>query len=321
MRACHQLTTLLLALSITPFAQADNFVFGHIYEASHSHHKWALWAAEEIEKRSEGRHDIEVFPSSQLGNEVELNEGLDLGTVDIIYTGNAFAGNAYPPIALGSAPFVFRDFDHWIAYSKSDLFQELTQGYEETTGHVPLGLIYFGQRHVTANKPVLTPEDMQGMKIRVPDAALLLMFPRAVGANPTPIAFSEVYLALQQGVVDGQENPLPIIRAMKFEEVQSDISLTGHIYDSQPIIMSGNAWAQLSSEDQTLFQDVFQEAAEQGSLDIHQQEQDLVPWFQEQGTEVHEVNREAFAEKVRPSLTGEGVGWTADQYQRLEAIE
>ncbi|WP_235041493.1 sialic acid TRAP transporter substrate-binding protein SiaP [Vreelandella profundi] len=321
MRARHQLTALLLALSTSSLAQADDFVFGHIYEASHSHHKWALWAADEIEKRSEGRHHIEVFPSSQLGNEVELNEGLDLGTVDIIYTGNAFAGNAYPPIALGSAPFVFRDFDHWMAYSTSDLFQELAQGYEETTGHVPLGLIYFGQRHVTANKPILTPDDMKGMKIRVPDASLLLMFPRAVGANPTPIAFSEVYLALQQGVVDGQENPLPIIQAMKFYEVQSDISLTGHIFDSQPIIMNGNAWADLSADDQTMFQDVFREAAEQGSLDIYQQEQDLVSWFEEQGTQVHQVDREPFAELVMPKLTDESAGWTVEQYQRLEAIE
>lgn len=321
MRARHQLTTLLLAFSITPFAQADNFVFGHIYEASHSHHKWAQWAAEEIEKRSDGRHQVEVFPSSQLGNEVELNEGLDLGTVDLIYTGNAFAGNAYPPIALGSAPFVFRDFDHWLAYSRSDLFQELAAGYEETTGHVPLGLIYFGQRHVTANEPIVAPTDMQGMKIRVPDAPLLLMFPRAVGANPTPIAFSEVYLALQQGVVDGQENPLPIIKAMKFDEVQSDISLTGHIFDSQPIIMNGDAWAGLSEEDQAMFREVFREAGEQGSLDIQQQEQELVTWFEENGTNVHEVDRAPFAERVRPSLTADDVGWTAEQLQRLEAIE
>ncbi|WP_447928155.1 sialic acid TRAP transporter substrate-binding protein SiaP [Vreelandella sp. EE27] len=321
MRARRQLTTLLLALSFGVSAQANDFVFGHIYEASHSHHKWAQWAAEEIEKRSDGRHTVEVFPSSQLGNEVELNEGLDLGVVDIIYTGNAFAGNAYPPIALGSAPFVFRDFDHWLAYSHSDLFQELAQGYEEATGHVPLGLIYFGQRHVTANKPVLTPQDMQGMKIRVPDAPLLLMFPRAVGANPTPIAFAEVYLALQQGVVDGQENPLPIIEAMKFNEVQSDISLTGHIFDSQPIIISGDAWSQLSEQDQTIFRDVFREAGEQGSLDIQQQEQELVSWFEDNGTNVHEVDRAPFAERVRPSLTADDVGWSAEQLQTLEAIE
>ncbi|WNL38255.1 sialic acid TRAP transporter substrate-binding protein SiaP [Halomonas sp. PAMB 3264] len=321
MRARHPLTALFLALSLASTAQANDFVFGHIYEASHSHHQWAQWAAEEIEKRSEGRHTVEVFPSSQLGNEVELNEGLDLGVVDIIYTGNAFAGNAYPPIALGSAPFVFRNFDHWLAYARSDLFQELAQGYEETTGHVPLGLIYFGQRHVTANQPILTPEDMQGMKIRVPDAALLLMFPRAVGANPTPIAFSEVYLALQQGVVDGQENPLPIIKAMKFNEVQSDISLTGHIFDSQPIIMSGDAWSQLSEEDQTLFREVFREAGEKGSADIQQQEQELVTWFEENGTNVHEVDREPFAALVRPYLTADDVGWSAEQLERLEAIE
>lgn len=321
MKTRLQLTTLLFALTTSAFASAEEFSFGHVYEANHSHHKWALWAAGEIERRSEGRHHIEVFPSSQLGNEVELNEGLDLGMVDIIYTGNAFAGNYYPPIALGSAPFVFRDFDHWLAYSQSELFEELAQGYEEATGHVPLSLTYFGQRHVTANRPILTPDDMQGMKIRVPDASLLLMFPRAVGANPTPLAFAEVYLALQQGVIDGQENPLPVIETMKFYEVQSDISLTGHIFDSQPTIISGDAWARLSPEDQAMFREVFSEAAEQGSQDIYQQEQELVPWFEEQGVAVHEIDREPFAEAVKPLLTGNDVGWSVEQYERLEAIE
>lgn len=303
-----------------PAAAQEKLTFAHVYEEQHSHHKWAEWAADEVNQRTDGRYQIEVFPASQLGSETEINEGLSLGTVDIIYTGNAFAGNAYGPIALGSAPFVYRDFDHWIAYSQSDLFEEMAEGYRGVTGNVPIALIYYGERHVTANRPITTPEDMRGMRIRVPDAPLLLMFPRAVGANPTPIAFAEVYLALQQGVVEGQENPLPTIQSMRFHEVQSDISLTGHIADSQPIIVSGDVWESLSAEDQQIIRDVFREAAEQGSRDIRQQEADLIAWFRDNGVNVHEIDRGPFIEAVAAVINGEAATWTPEQHARIQEL-
>jgi len=110
---------------------------------------------------------------------------------------------------ITGAPFILRDFDHWKAYRDSKLFQELAKGYDDKTKHKIVALTYYGQRHVTANKLIMKPEDMKGMKLRVPPAPLFLMFTKSVGANATPIAFAEVYLALQQGTVDGQENPLP----------------------------------------------------------------------------------------------------------------
>ncbi|MGI3171129.1 sialic acid TRAP transporter substrate-binding protein SiaP [Pseudooceanicola sp. C21-150M6] len=311
----------LAALGFTTTAQADNFVFAHILPESHSHHKWTQWAAAQIEERTEGRHTLEIFPGAQLGSETETNEGLALGTVDIIYTGNAFAGRSYGPLAVASAPFVFRDFAHWQAYAASDFFDELADGYQDATGNVPLATIYAGERHVTANKPVTSPDDMKGMKIRVPDAPLLKMFPLAVGANPTPIAFSEVYLALQQGVVDGQENPLPTIKAMKFYEVQSDISLTGHIVDAQLAIISGSAWGSLSEEDQKIFREVFQEACAQGSEDIRQQEADLITWYRDNGVNVNEVDRAPFAEAVKSVINGPDATWTPEQFDALSAIK
>ena len=116
-----------------------------------------------------------------------------------------------------------------------------------------VAITYYGNRHTTANKAINRPEDMKGLKIRVPDAPLYTLFPRAVGANPTPIAFAEVYLALQNGTVDAQENPLPTIDAKKFYEVQSHINLTAHITDALLTIIGGPLWSKLSEADRKIF--------------------------------------------------------------------
>ena len=128
-------------------------------------------------------------------------------------------------------------------------------GYTGATGDDIAGLVYYGQRHVTSNAEINTPADMDGMKIRVPNASLYKMFPEAVGANATPMAFSEVYLALQQGVVDAQENPLPTIQFKKFHEVQDHITLTGHITDALLTIVAGRLSDSMSEEDYATLMD------------------------------------------------------------------
>jgi len=295
--------------------------FAHVYEASDPYHEWALWAADEIEARTDGRYTMEVFPASSLGKEVDINEGLTLGTVDAIYTGNLFAGRSFGPIAIAGAPFMFRDYDHWEAYTQSDLFEEMSAGYRDVTGHEILAMTYYGQRHVTSNVEISEPADMEGLKIRVPNAPLYQMFPKAVDANPTPIAFAEVYLALQQGVVDAQENPLPTIQAKKFHEVQDYINLTGHITDSLLTIVSGNRWGQLSDEDKEIFADVFAEAAANCTQAIRDKEAELASWFEEQGTTVNEVDRGPFREATVALHNGPDATWSQEIYDRLQAIE
>ncbi|PMR72619.1 sialic acid TRAP transporter substrate-binding protein SiaP [Billgrantia endophytica] len=323
LKPSHMVTAVLIATGIG-FAgtvqASQNLRFAHVYETSEPFHQWALWAAEEINERTDGRYSINVHPASSLGNEEAINEGLTLGTVDIIYTGAQFAGHAYGPIGIAGAPYMFRDFDHWQAYAESDLFEEIAAGFEEATGNVPIALNYYGERHVTANEPINVPEDMERLRIRVPGAPLYMMFPRAAGANPTPIAFDETYLALQQGVVDAQENPLPAIRAMAFHEVQEYINLTGHVTDSLITIVSGSLWDQLSEEDREIFREVFQEAAENNTADIVQAEEELVAWFEEQGNTVNEVDREPFREITVPYHLGDDANWDEETYERLQAI-
>jgi tripartite ATP-independent transporter DctP family solute receptor len=296
--------------------------WAHVYETNEPYHTQAVWAAQQIQQRTNNRWAIEVFPASALGNEPTINQGLALGTVDMIYTGVAFAGATYRPIAITNAPYALRDFDHFMAYRRSDLLQDMMGGYNRQTGNQALALTYYGERHVTANRSIMKPEDMRGMKLRVPQAPLFLMFTRSVGANATPIAFAEVYLALQQGTVDGQENPLPTIQAKKFYEVQTHISLTGHITESLLTILSGNTWRRLNDADKQTFTQVLKEAADRATNEIRQAELALPTWFEGQGKTVQRPDREAFRAAALPlhNDAAAGAGWTREQYDRLQAI-
>jgi len=296
--------------------------WAHVYETNEPYHAQAVWAAEQIRSRTNGRWAIEVFAASALGNEPTINQGLALGTVDMIYTGTAFAGAAFKPIAISNAPYVFRDYEHFLAYRQSDLLRELMAGYERTTSHHPLALTYYGERHVTANRAINRPEDMRGMKLRVPQAPLFLMFTRSVGANATPIAFAEVYLALQQGTVDGQENPLPTIQAKKFYEVQSHIMLTGHITESLLTIVSGSVWRRLNEADKAAFTETLREASDRATRDIRAAELELPAWFEAQGKTVVRPDRAAFRAAALPlhNDANAGAGWTREQYDRLQAL-
>lgn len=283
-----------------PAAAQTKLKWAHVYEVAEPYHTQALWAADEIKKRTNGRYEIGVFPASQLGNENQINEGLGLGTVDIIYTGVAFAGSIHKPISITNAPYVLRDFDHFTAYRNSQLFREIAKGYEDKTKHKVVALTYYGQRHVTANKAINKPEDMKGMKLRVPPAPLFLMFTKSVGANATPIAFAEVYLALQQGTVDGQENPLPTIMAKKFYEVQSHIILTGHITESLLTIVGSHVWAKMSDADKKVFEEVLNTAATNATKQIRESELKLADEFRKLGKTVIEPDRAAFRAAAIP---------------------
>src|SRR4249920_2283808 len=253
--------------------------FAHVYETSEPYHTYAVWAAGEIAKRTSNRYTMDVFPASQLGNETQINQSLSLGTVDLIYTGQAFAARTYPQISIGGAPYMFRDFDHWKKYSESAVLAELMDGYFKKGNNKPIAAFYYGVRHTTANKAINKPEDMKGLKLRVPDAPLYIMYPKIAGANATPIAFAEVYLALQNKTVDAQENPLPTILAKKFYEVQTHVNLTGHITEMLFAIIGGPLWSKLSDADKKIFQTVFQEAAAKSNAEIIAAEQRLATEF------------------------------------------
>ena len=313
-------TALIMASALS--AQAQTVLkWAHVYETTEPFHTESVWAAKEIEKRTDGRYKIDVFPASQLGKEADINQGLKLGTVDIIISGSSFAARDFKPIGVTYFPYIFRDPSHLIAYTKSDIFKRLAKGYQDKTGNIITAVSYYGTRHTTSNKPITKCADLAGVKMRVPDVPAYLAMPRACGANTTPIAFAEVYLALQNGTVDAQENPLTTIEAKKFFEVQKNIVLTGHIVDHLNTLVSKTRWASLSDEDKKIFVDVMQEAATKTTKIIEDREKALVDEFKKRGLNVVEVDKADFEKTVLEKVAFEDFGYEKSDWEAIRAVK
>lgn len=322
----HRLKTLLGAAAVivasTLSAHAETVLkWAHVYETPEPFHTDSVWAAGEIAKRTNGRYKIEVYPASQLGKEADINQGLKLGTVDIIISGSSFAARDHKPIGVTYYPYIFRDPSHLLAYTKSDVFKKLAKGYEDKTGNHIVALSYYGTRHTTSNRPISKCADMAGLKMRVPDVPAYLAMPRSCGANTTPIAFAEVYLALQNGTVEAQENPLTTIEAKKFYEVQKNIVLTGHIVDHLNTVVSKTRWASLSDEDKKIFTDVMLEAAARTTKTIEAREKALVDEFKKKGLTVTEVDKADFEKNVIDKVKLEDFGYEKADWEAIRALK
>jgi TRAP-type C4-dicarboxylate transport system substrate-binding protein len=274
--------------------------WAHVYETSEPFHKYSVWAAEEIKKRTNGKYDIQVFPASSLGKEADINQGLTLGTVDIVLTGASFAGRTYKPLAISYFPVHLPRRRAPAEVRQERRVQGTRQGLrrEERQPHHRAQLLRRAPRHVERRAPCRQarrhegPEDPRARRAGLPG------LPKALGANATPIAFAEVYLALQNGTVDAQENPLPTIEAKKFFEVQKNISLTGHIVDSLLTVVSGQLWGKLSADEKKIFTEVMQEAADKTGREIIASEARLTEEFKKKGNNVITVDKAAFREAV-----------------------
>lgn len=312
---------MIMAGSLAAYAQTT-LKWAQVYETSEPFHTESVWAAEEIAKRTEGRYKIDVFPASQLGKEADINQGLKLGTVDIIISGSSFASRDYKPIGVTYYPYIFRDPAHLLAYTKSDVFQRLAKGYEDVTGNHITAVTYYGTRHTTtSSREIKACADMAGLKIRVPDVPAYLAMPRACGANTSPIAFAEVYLALQNGTVEAQENPLTTIEAKKFFEVQKNIILTGHIVDHLNTVVSKQLWSNLSDADKQIFSEVMMEAAERATKIVEEREGQLVEKFRADGLNVTEVDRADFEKNVLEKVPFEEYGYEKADWEAIRAIQ
>jgi tripartite ATP-independent transporter DctP family solute receptor len=312
---------LLAVVAAAPASAQTKLKWAHVYETSEPFHKWSVWAAQEIEKRTSGRYHIDVFPASTLGKESDINQGLTLGTVDMIISGLSFAARTMPRIGVGYYPYTFRDGDHLIKWAKSDSFKAMTDEYRQKTGIQISAMTYYGTRHTTSNKPFNDCAGMKGLKMRVPDVPAYLALPKACGANPTPIAFAEVYLALQNGTVDAQENPLTTIEAKKFYEVQKAIILTGHIVDSLATQIAPHVWSKLSDQDKKVFTEVTQEAAAKATAEITKHEAELADEFKKKGLQVINPDKKSFQTAIQKTITLESMGYSKADWDKIEAIK
>lgn len=307
--------------AVAPVGAQTKLKWAHVYETSEPYHRWSVWAGEEIKKRTNGKYEVQVFPASSLGKETDINQGLQLGTVDMIISGLSFAARSFPRIGVGYYPFTFRDGNHLVSWSKSPAFRELADGYEAKTGVHITSMTYYGARHTSSNRGFKDCAGMKNLKIRVPDVPAYMATPRACGANPTPIAFAEVYLALQNGTVEAQENPLPTIEAKKFYEVQKHIILTGHIVDAVATQVAPHIWKKLTADEKKIFSEVTLEAAARGTAEILKREVELVDEFRKKGLTVTEVDRSDFQKAVLKSVPMESMGYSKADWDKIQAIK
>src|SRR5882672_673828 len=304
-----------------PAVAQQKLKWAHVYETSEPYHTESVWAAAEIKKRTNGKYDIEVFPASTLGKETDINQGMTLGTVDMIISGPSFAARSYPRLGIAYYPFIFRDGDHLLAYSKSPFFAAMTEEFRKKTGIQITAYTYYGARHTTSQKPFTDCAGMKGLKIRVPDVPAYMATPKSCGANPTPIAFAEVYLALQNGTVEAQENPLTTIEAKKFYEVQKYIILTGHIVDSLATQVAPHVWSKLSDPEKKIFTDVTQEAAAKATAQIQKREGELADEFRKKGLTVTAVDKKSFQDAILKNVSFESMGYSKADWDKIQAIK
>jgi TRAP-type transport system periplasmic protein len=272
--------------------------FANSYTEDHPHTRCGIDAvAEEVSDADVGM-EIDTFPNSQLGDNTETFDSVMSGDIDLDVQGSAALGTAYEPIGVFDSAYTFDDADHMFDFFDSEASDGLKADFESATGTRILDVWYFGDRHFTANDPIRSPEDLDGLRMRFPDTPIYLANAEAMGANATAVAFEEVYLALQQGTVDGQENPIPTISGDSFDEVQSHISLTSHQIGSQMIVVSGETWDSLDGEQQDALQEAVSEVRELNRECIEEDEAEILSEWENSGEMevVDDVDVDAFRE-------------------------
>lgn len=282
-----------------------------------THHLYNVGArrfAELIKERTKGRIEITVYPEGQLGKgERELLEAVQQGTIDLCVVSSAPVAGFSPSIMALDLPFLFRDNKHVDAVLDGSVGRKILDDLEKS-GFKGLAFWENGFRHLTNSKrPVKLPEDCKGLKLRVMENPVHIAAWKAAGANPQPMAWGEVIPALQQKVIDAQENPIAIIHANKLNEVQKYLTLTGHIYAPAPLIMSLKRWQEMPKEDQDLFLKTALEVAAYERSINRDNEGKMISELEQWGmTIIRDVDKEAWRKAMQPVYDEYG-----KQYQAL----
>jgi len=284
---------------------------GHTLAPTHPYHLGGEKFKELLEAKTNGQATVEVFPNSALGNERDMIEALQLGTLEMTMVSSAPLAGFTSELLVFDLPFIFSDVKTARACVDSDIGQGMLKSLEKQG---IMGLVYFenGFRHVTNSRQAIkAPSDMAGMKIRTMENPIHMESFRAMGASPMPMAFGELYQALQNKTIDGQENPLAIIDTSKFYEVQKYLSLTGHFYAPTPVLIAKKYYDSLPANIQTALLEAVKEAQvyQRGLLDDMNTQ--LTTSLAAAGMAVNEVDKQAFIDAVQSvyqKYTGTGAG-------------
>ena len=277
--------------------------WGELLAATHPQAQMIERVAKELKEKTSGRIEIQGFPAGQLGSGKDMIESVSAGNLTMTTDGAAALGQFLPQLSVIEAPYLWRDAAHMAKALASGVLDEMNTALVAKRGMRMLAPTYYGKRHLTTrDKAVKTAADMKGFKLRVPPVDTFKAMAEAWGARPTPIAFPELYLALSQGAVDGQENPLPTIQSGKFQEVQKFLVLTGHIITPRLVIVNEAAWKGFTEADRAALKTAIDAAAKWQDAELARQEASLVDTFKKAGMTVIEPDLESFRKPVLASV-------------------
>jgi TRAP-type transport system periplasmic protein len=296
--------------------------FGHT-TAQNSHYSVGVQAfAEKLTELSDGKFEIREQAAGALGGERDLIEGLQIGSVELVISSTGPLGNFVPETLVLDLPFLFKDYASARSVLDGEIGDELLEKINEN-GLVALAWAENGFRHITnSSRAINEPDDLSGLKIRTMENSVHMEAFTAAGAAPTPMAFPEVFAALQQRVIDGQENPIPVITSSNMWEVQDHLTLSGHVYSPGIILAAPSLWDTLSDEEKGWFEEAADAAVAANRAKVEQDEASGVDMLRERGMEVVEqVDQEAFREAVRPAYDTFIAQHGEDMLTRIQAAQ
>lgn len=312
---------LSVAMSGSAFAQTV-LNFAHS-TAQNSHYSMGVQAfGKKLSELSNGKFEIREQAAGALGGERDVIEGLQIGSVELTVSSTGPLGNFVPEALVLDLPFLFKDYASARSILDGEIGQELLDKVSENN-LVALAWTENGFRHVTnSSRPINTPADLEGLKIRTMENPVHMEAFRAAGASPTPMAFPEVFAALQQNVIDGQENPIPVITASKFWEVQSNLTLTGHVYSPAIILASPSLWDGLSDEEKGWFREAAKVSVEATRAKVESDEANGVELLRKNGMNVVEnVDKAAFQKAVAPAYDTFKAKYGDEMLKRIQAAQ
>ncbi|MDI2098888.1 DctP family TRAP transporter solute-binding subunit [Ruicaihuangia caeni] len=301
-------------------AATTTLTFATSFTDDHPHNRCGSFVIRDaINEQTDLGLKIDVFTNSQLGPDTERFEALKSGDIDIDLQGPSALSSMYPEIGVIDTAYAFDGPDHVFEFFDSGAAEPLTDGLREATGFRTMEPFFFGMRNFSANSAIRTPEDLAALQMRFPDSPQFLMNAEAVGATAVAVAFEEIYVALQQGIVDGQENPIPTVKSMSLDEVQTHVNLSEHQTGVQLLLINDDTWQSLTDEQRDALTEAAADARQQDHDCIVEDEQAIIDEWEESGaiTVVKDVDKAAFAKKAESYFMNKYTGERLEFYKAI----
>ncbi|MDO6460496.1 TRAP transporter substrate-binding protein [Granulosicoccaceae sp. 1_MG-2023] len=310
-----------MILSVSTAVHAKQLTLGHAMSLDNAAHKGMVIFAEKVKEKSGGDLTIKIFPNAQLGSERDQAEQVVTGAINMAKINGSLAESFEPTFTVIAIPYLFNDPEHMRKFIRSDVAEELLQS---SKGKGFLGLTFYdsGSRSFYAAKPIKTPADLNGMKVRVPESPTMMEMINLLGAKATPMPFTEIYTGLQQGVIDAAENNVSSLVEMRHTEVAKFYSMDQHTISPDLIIISEATWNDLSDEERAILKEAAFESMEEEIKIWDEIESANVGKAKELGVTFVEVDKAKFKEKVKPMLdeaaSDPKLGYYVEKIQAME---